>query len=143
MHAEIVSIGTELLLGTITDTNASFLAQRLAAIGIDCYYVSQVGDNLGRLVDTLDRACKRSDLVIATHGRTGMRRWLLGSVADKLSRETPCPDLIIGPNVEVELDNYSVKRIVVALDGSELSEEALPVAAWIAACARSSEIGGP
>src|SRR4051794_39734641 len=79
MHAEIVSIGTELLLGTITDTNASFLAQRLAAIGIDCYYVSQVGDNLGRLVDTLDRACKRSDLVVATGG--------LGPTQDDLTRE--------------------------------------------------------
>jgi nucleotide-binding universal stress UspA family protein len=89
---------------------------------------------VGKAADeVLDQTSDGIDLaVIATHGRTGMRRWRLGSVADKLSRETPCPDLVIGPNVEVDLDNYSVKRIVVALDGSELSEEALPVAAWIA-----------
>ena len=48
MKAEIVSVGTELLLGSITDTNATFLAQELSPLGIDLYYVSQVGDNLGR-----------------------------------------------------------------------------------------------
>jgi nicotinamide-nucleotide amidase len=79
MHAEIVSIGTELLLGTITDTNASYLAQRLAPLGIDCYYVSQVGDNLDRLAGTLERAYKRSDLVITTGG--------LGPTQDDLTRE--------------------------------------------------------
>ena len=47
MKAEIVSVGTELLLGSITDTNATFLAQELSPLGIDLYYVSQVGDNLG------------------------------------------------------------------------------------------------
>src|SRR3954452_3580726 len=89
---------------------------------------------VGKAADeVLEQASNGIDLAcIATHGRTGLRRWRLGSVADKLSRETPCPDLVIGPNVEVELENYTVKRIVVALDGSELSEEALPVAAWIA-----------
>src|SRR5437867_11399574 len=79
MYAEIVSIGTELLLGTITDTNASYLAQRLAPLGIDCYYVSQVGDNLDRLVGTLERAHRRSALVITTGG--------LGPTQDDLTRE--------------------------------------------------------
>lgn len=79
MRAEIVSIGTELLLGTITDTNASYLAQRLAALGIDCFYVSQVGDNLGRLTDTLRRAWERSDLTVTTGG--------LGPTGDDLTRE--------------------------------------------------------
>jgi nucleotide-binding universal stress UspA family protein len=89
---------------------------------------------VGKAADeVLEQTSEGIDLaLIATHGRTGLRRWRLGSVADRLSRETPCPDMIIGPNVEVDLDTYSVKRIVVALDGSELSEEALPVAAWIA-----------
>src|SRR4051794_5579191 len=60
---------------------------------------------VGKAADeVLEAASQGIDLaVIATHGRTGMRRWRLGSVADKLSRETPCPDLVIGPNVEVEL----------------------------------------
>jgi nucleotide-binding universal stress UspA family protein len=100
------------------------------AAGFDVETIVKVGvaadEVLAQTVDGIDLAC------IATHGRTGLRRWRLGSVADKLSRETPCPDLVIGPNVEVSLDNYNVTKVVVPLDGSELSEEALPVATWIA-----------
>lgn len=79
MRAEIVSVGTELLLGQITDTNATYLAQSLANLGIDLYFVSQVGDNLGRLVDTLRRGWDRSDLVITTGG--------VGPTEDDLTRE--------------------------------------------------------
>ncbi|MFL5733233.1 MAG: CinA family nicotinamide mononucleotide deamidase-related protein [Chloroflexia bacterium] len=106
MRAEIVSIGTELLLGTITDTNASFLAQRLAAIGIDCYYVSQVGDNLGRLVDTLERASGRSDLVVATGG--------LGPTQDDLTREAIASllgeTMTVVPALERDLRDFFERR---------------------------------
>src|SRR5215469_3670325 len=80
MRAEILSCGTELLLGHITDTNATYLAQSLAALGIDLYYVSQVGDNQGRIVETLQRAWERSDLIIMTGG--------LGPTEDDLTRES-------------------------------------------------------
>jgi competence/damage-inducible protein CinA-like protein len=80
MKAEIVSIGTELLLGSITDTNAAFLAQRLADLGIDCYYISQVGDNENRIVETLRRAIERSDLIVTTGGP--------GPTGDDLTRES-------------------------------------------------------
>lgn len=80
MRAEILSCGTELLLGHITDTNATYLAQSLAALGIDLYFVSQVGDNLGRIVETLQRAWERSNLVIMTGG--------LGPTEDDLARES-------------------------------------------------------
>jgi nicotinamide-nucleotide amidase len=80
MRAEIVSCGTELLLGQITDTNATYLAQHLAALGIDLYYVCQVGDNLGRIVETLQRAWQRSDLIVMTGG--------LGPTEDDLARES-------------------------------------------------------
>lgn len=79
MRAEIVSIGTELLLGTITDTNASYLARRLALLGIDCFYISQVGDNPQRLQEVLARAWGRSDLTVTTGG--------LGPTTDDLTRE--------------------------------------------------------
>ncbi len=79
MKAEILSIGTELLLGDITDTNASWLAQRLAPLGIDLYYISQVGDNVGRISETIARALGRADLVITTGG--------LGPTSDDLTRE--------------------------------------------------------
>lgn len=68
MRAEILSIGTELLLGQITDTNAVFLSQGLAELGISLYYRATVGDNPERLEDTLRRAKDRSDLIICTGG---------------------------------------------------------------------------
>lgn len=79
MRAEIISVGTELLLGFIVDTNAAYLAQQLAAQGIDLYYVSVFGDNLDRLAEGVKRAFDRSDLVIFTGG--------LGPTEDDLTRD--------------------------------------------------------
>jgi nicotinamide-nucleotide amidase len=79
MKAEIVPVGTEILLGNITDTNSSFLANQLPLLGIDLYFISTVGDNQKRLVDTLRRAWKRADLIITTGG--------LGPTQDDITRE--------------------------------------------------------
>ncbi|MFC1974537.1 competence/damage-inducible protein A [Chloroflexota bacterium] len=79
MRAEIISVGTELLLGEITDTNASYLAGQLPLLGIDLYWISQVGDNQARLVEVLKRAWQRSDLILVTGG--------LGPTEDDLTRE--------------------------------------------------------
>lgn len=96
MRAEILSIGTELLLGQIADTNAAYLAQQLTTLGIDLYYVSQVGDNLDRLSKTLRRARDRSDLVIMTGG--------LGPTEDDLSREAIAAVLGETPHVDPTLE---------------------------------------
>ncbi len=80
MKAEILSIGTEILLGEIVDTNASYIAARLPAIGIDVYFKAVVGDNLDRLTETIGRALERSDIVICTGG--------LGPTEDDLTRES-------------------------------------------------------
>ncbi len=80
MQAEVVVIGTELLLGQIIDTNASYLAQQLSSIGIDLYYKSTVGDNKGRIVETIKMAANRSDLVITTGG--------IGPTLDDMTRES-------------------------------------------------------
>ncbi len=106
MKAEIVSIGTELLLGTINDTNAQYLAQRLARLGIDCYYISQVGDNLGRIVEVLERAWGRSDLTITTGG--------LGPTSDDLTREAIAalvgePPVVV-PELEEALRSFFSRR---------------------------------
>ena len=79
MKAELISVGTELLLGEIVDTNASWIASRLPRIGLDLYHKSVVGDNLERVVDTIERALTRSDVVIMTGG--------LGPTEDDLTRE--------------------------------------------------------
>ncbi len=96
MKAEIVSIGTELLLGTINDTNAQYLAQRLAELGIDCYFVSQVGDNPVRLAEVLRRAWERSDLTVTTGG--------LGPTGDDLTREVIAQVLGEEPAVDSVLE---------------------------------------
>lgn len=79
MNAEIISVGTELLLGEIVDTNASYLSRKLAEIGIDVYYRHTVGDNLSRLKEVLFSALARADIVLLTGG--------LGPTEDDLTRE--------------------------------------------------------
>ena len=80
MNAEIISIGTELLLGHILNTNTAFLSQKLAEIGIDVYHTSVVGDNPARLTGCLKQALNRSDIVITTGG--------LGPTVDDVTIET-------------------------------------------------------
>ncbi|MGE5594934.1 MAG: competence/damage-inducible protein A [Hyphomicrobiales bacterium] len=79
MKAEIIAIGTEILLGEIIDTNSAHIAQQLPELGIDLYYKSVVGDNLGRIKETFQRAWDRSDLIICTGG--------LGPTDDDMTRE--------------------------------------------------------
>ncbi len=80
MHAEIVSIGTELLMGEIVDTNSTTLASELAKIGMEVRWVSKVGDDPERLFEVLNRAWRRSDVTLTTGG--------LGPTSDDLTRET-------------------------------------------------------
>ena len=68
MQAEIITIGTELLLGQIVDTNAAFLARQLAAVGFDVYRQTTVGDNVNRIVEAVSTALNRCDLVITSGG---------------------------------------------------------------------------
>jgi nicotinamide-nucleotide amidase len=79
MRAEIVTTGTELLLGQIDDTNATFLARQLRDLGIDLFYRTTVGDNEQRIAETLEKALTRADLVITTGG--------LGPTVDDVTRE--------------------------------------------------------
>lgn len=82
MNAEILSVGTELLLGDILNTDAQFLARELALYGVNVHYQSTVGDNPGRLKEALRLALSRCDIVITSGG--------LGPTADDLTRETIC-----------------------------------------------------
>ena len=79
MKAEIISIGTEILLGDIVDTNSKYIAEYLKDLGYDIHYMTAVGDNQNRLIKVLERAIKRSDLVITTGG--------LGPTEDDLTRQ--------------------------------------------------------
>jgi len=79
MKAEILSVGTELLLGQIVDTNAAYIARRLAELGITLYRKTTIGDNLARASAAVREALQRADVVIATGG--------LGPTEDDLTRE--------------------------------------------------------
>jgi len=99
VKAEIISIGTELLFGEITDTNASYLASELFLLGIDLYWVTQVGDDQVRLVEVLKRAWQRSDLILTSGG--------LGPTGDDLTREAIAE--MLGEELEV---NPALERIL-------------------------------
>lgn len=79
MKAEIIAVGTELLLGQIVDTNSAYIAQQLTTVGLDLHFKSTVGDNLDRIKSTLEMALRRSDFVITTGG--------IGPTLDDLTRE--------------------------------------------------------
>jgi nicotinamide-nucleotide amidase len=79
MHAEIVMIGTELLLGELVDTNANRLAKALREIGLDIYYKTTVGDNEARIAEVLNLALDRSDVIITSGG--------IGPTVDDITRQ--------------------------------------------------------
>ncbi len=123
-------------LSEVTEKGRAYLAayaeqqkERIEATG----FAVETSVRVGRPADEVLDAAQGTDLVlIATHGRSGLARWWLGSVADQVIKESKCPALVVGPNVEADLTSYTVNRILVPLDGSEMAEHAIPVAMWIA-----------
>jgi len=99
MKAEIIAVGTEILLGDILNTNAQYLALQLAELGIDVHYQSVVGDNPQKLKDTIFHAFSRASLIITTGG--------LGPTEDDLTKETGAEYF----DEELVLDERALKRI--------------------------------
>ena len=95
MKAEIFSIGTELLMGELTDTNAAWIAAKLPALGIQLQWVSIVGDNLEMLTDAFTLGMQRSDIIFTTGG--------LGPTQDDLTREGVAKALGETPTVQEEV----------------------------------------
>lgn len=99
MNCELISVGTEILLGDIVNTNAHFLSRQLAEAGINVLFQCTVGDNKGRLLTALDTAFSRSDLVILTGG--------LGPTPDDMTKEV-CAEFM---KKELFLHEPSLKKI--------------------------------
>lgn len=97
--AEILAVGTELLLGQIANTDAQYLSQRMSELGIAVYHHQVVGDNRARLLEVLELALGRSDIVIATGG--------LGPTQDDLTKETVAEFM----GLPMELDAPSLAEI--------------------------------
>ena len=99
MHAEIVMIGTELLLGELVDTNANRLAKALREIGLDLYYKTTVGDNEARITEVLNMALDRSDVIITSGG--------IGPTVDDMTRQAVANatgrKLIYSPDLEAQI----------------------------------------
>ena len=108
MNCEIISVGTELLLGDIIDTNAYNISRRLKTLGINVFYRTTVGDNDKRLFDVFDNAFKRSDMVITTGG--------LGATTDDITKDIAAKFfnkkiLLDEPSLEIIKDFFNKKNI--------------------------------
>jgi nicotinamide-nucleotide amidase len=123
MRAYVLSIGSELIGGHLTDTNATFLAQELAAQGIELLHVIQVGDDLDRLTRTLGNAVDEADLVICTGG--------IGPTDDDLTREAICA--LAGETPRVDEALVAGIREFFAQRGLEMPERN-DKQAWVIPC---------
>ena len=106
MKAEIIAVGTEILTGQILNTNAQFLSEKLAEIGVDVYIQTAVGDNEARLLSVLEIARERSGLVILTGG--------LGPTEDDLTKQTVAKflgkNLVFDAQAQTKLDDFFAQR---------------------------------
>lgn len=106
MKAELIAVGTEILTGQIVNTNAQFLSEKCAELGIDVYFHTAVGDNEQRLLSVLEVASQRSDLVILCGG--------LGPTEDDLTKQTLArflgKNLVIDEKAMVKLDRFFASR---------------------------------
>lgn len=109
MNAEIISVGTELLLGQVVNTDAAIVARELSALGINLLYSSVVGDNPERLKEAVETAISRSDLLIMTGG--------LGPTTDDLTKETTAA----AARKKLVLDTESLDRIKNYFNGREVT----------------------
>ncbi|WP_288622144.1 competence/damage-inducible protein A [uncultured Streptococcus sp.] len=107
MKAEIIAVGTEILTGQITNTNAQFLSEEFAKLGIDVFFQTAVGDNEERLLSVIDLASKRSELVVLCGG--------LGPTEDDLTKQTLAKylgrDLVFDEQANKRLDEFFATRL--------------------------------
>jgi nicotinamide-nucleotide amidase len=127
MNAEIVTIGSELLLGQIVDTNAAWMAQRLAGLGVNLFYKTVVGDNPDRMMGIISRAMQRSDLVITSGG--------IGPTQDDLTREIVAQvtgrELVLDPELLAQIEERFRRRGFIMTENNNrqayIPEGAIPV----------------
>ena len=121
-NAELIAVGTELLLGNITNTDAQMLSEGLSALGIDVYYHTVVGDNPQRLQEALDIARRRANIIITTGG--------LGPTYDDLTKQTICAafgrELTFHEDIWQDIQSYFQRQGKTATDNNR-QQAMLPV----------------
>ncbi len=121
MIVELISVGTEILLGNIVNTNAAYLAEKCAALGFSCYYQSVVGDNEERLQSVLKTACERSDIVIISGG--------LGPTKDDITKEVVAKavgkNLVMDERSKDRMEQY-LERCNLEITANNLKQAMIP-----------------
>lgn len=127
MIVELISVGTELLLGNTINTNASYLAEKCAALGLSLYYQTTVGDNFKRLEETLQVALNRSDVVILTGG--------LGPTQDDLTKEVAAKvmgkALVEDAHTKERITEYFKKSQVITITENNWKQALIPEGAIV------------
>ena len=127
MVVELISVGTELLLGNIVNTNAQYLAEKCALLGLSMYNQSVVGDNPARLTDTIKTALDRSDVVILTGG--------LGPTEDDLTKEVCAEvmgfELAEDPHTKARIQEYFKNNIYKVITDNNWKQAMVPVGAMV------------
>ena len=127
MNAELISVGTEILLGNIVNTNAAYLSEKMAGLGISVYFETTVGDNEERLTMALNSALSRADIVILTGG--------LGPTADDITKETAAKVLGLplyeDKSVKAAIEGYFEKRMIGRITDNNWKQAMIPEGAVI------------
>ena len=127
MTAELISVGTEILLGNIVNTNAAYLSEKMAGLGITVYFETTVGDNEERLAIALNSALSRSDMVILSGG--------LGPTADDITKETAAKVLGLSlyedADVKAAIEGYFEKRMIANITDNNWKQALVPEGAEI------------
>ena len=111
MVVELISVGTEILLGNIVNTNAAFLAEQCASLGLSCYYQTTVGDNAKRLKETIELSKSRADILIIGGG--------LGPTSDDLTKEIVCE--VFGKKLVEDLHTKELIKAYFTKRGMEIA----------------------
>ena len=123
MTAELIAVGTELLLGNITNTDAQIISEGLSTLGINVHYHTVVGDNPARLEAALDIARQRADIIITTGG--------LGPTYDDLTKQTICKtfsrELELHQDILDDLKEWFLKRTGKPMTANNIQQAMLPV----------------
>jgi nicotinamide-nucleotide amidase len=127
MTAELISVGTEILLGNIVNTNAAYLSEKMAGLGISVYFQTTVGDNEERLTMALEGALSRSDIVVLSGG--------LGPTADDITKETAAKVLGLplyeDADVKSAIEGYFDKRMIDKITDNNWKQAMVPEGAII------------
>ena len=127
MNVEILAVGTEILLGNISNTNAQYLSRKCAGLGLSVYHQTVVGDNEKRMVDAIKRALKRSDIIILTGG--------LGPTEDDMTKEVCAKvmgfELAEDPHTKARIEEYFANIRRKKITNNNWKQAVVPVGAKV------------